>query len=126
MKRDMDLVRGILLAHEEKSADNSLVTFNFQDFAEVDKEVLRAHVLLLVGRGYLVEGGGGGYESYVLAGSITSTGYDFLDSVRDPKIWKKTKEAAEAVQGWSISLLSRIADGYIKQLIKSKSGLEIV
>jgi hypothetical protein len=45
---------------------------------------------------------------------ITRSGHDFIDSVRDPKIWSDTKHAAEKVGGWTADMLAGIAKAYLK------------
>lgn len=46
---------------------------------------------------------------------LTWDGHEFLDKIRDPKIWKKTKEGAQVIGTWSISVLKEIAVSIAKQ-----------
>jgi Hypothetical protein (DUF2513) len=41
-------------------------------------------------------------------------GHDYLDAVRDPKIWKMTKEATDKVGSWAFELVKEVAKGLIK------------
>ncbi len=52
-------------------------------------------------------------------------GHDFVDSVRDPEIWKATKSSVEKVKGFSVDLLVAVAKGIIKKKISDLSGVEI-
>jgi hypothetical protein len=45
---------------------------------------------------------------------LTWFGHDFLDSVRDPAIWKATKEGAAKIGGFSVHLLGALAKGLIR------------
>ena len=49
---------------------------------------------------------------------LTWRGHDFLDSVRDPEIWRKTKEGATKAGGFTLDLLMDLA----KAIIKAKLG----
>ena len=57
--------------------------------------------------------------------ALTWEGREFLDSVRNPETWAKTKEGAHKIGTWSISLLSDMAKAYAKHLAKEKLGLDL-
>ncbi len=46
--------------------------------------------------------------------SMSWAGHEFLDSVRNPHVWKQTKSAAERLSSWTLSTLAELAKGYIK------------
>ena len=52
-------------------------------------------------------------------------GHDFLDSVRDPKIWQETKDAASKAGGFTMGLLADLAKGLIKTQIKKHTGVDL-
>jgi Hypothetical protein (DUF2513) len=52
-------------------------------------------------------------------------GHDFLDSIRDPEIWRKTKEGAEAAKGFSFDLLKALAKGLIKTQLEQRTGVKL-
>jgi len=54
---------------------------------------------------------------------LTFSGHEFLDTIRDPEVWRRTKAGALKVGGLSVALLKTIATGYLKHLIKEKLGL---
>lgn len=45
---------------------------------------------------------------------ISWAGHEFLDSVRDPEIWRKTKDGATKVGSWSLKLLGEMATGFVR------------
>lgn len=56
---------------------------------------------------------------------LTWSGHDYLDSVRDPKIWEQTKKTAETAGGFTVEILGALAKGLIKEKIKKHTGVEI-
>lgn len=107
MKRDPDLIREILLnveAHPDWMMPN--VT------AATDHMTLLGHVKLLQDAKYLVaeKGKSGATHGY----RITWQGHEFLDDIRDPEIWRKTKGGAKEVGSWSIKLLGDLATGFVR------------
>ena len=45
---------------------------------------------------------------------ITWAGHEFLDTVRDPEIWRKTKNGADQLGSWTIKILADMASGYVR------------
>ena len=56
---------------------------------------------------------------------FTPIGHDFIDSVRDPETWAKTKKATEAAGGWTLDLLKDLAKGLVKKQIEKHTGIEL-
>jgi hypothetical protein len=52
-------------------------------------------------------------------------GHDFLDSVRDPEIWAKTKQGAETAKGFTVDLLKDLAKGLVKKQIEDYTGVKL-
>lgn len=126
MKRDMELVRALLLAVEGKGDEYGSLFVN----AETDRDALgladySAHQLMyhlgLLQQAGFVEGsalhGEGAGEFNVER--LTWAGHEFLDDVRDPKIWKLTKEGAKQAGIGSVALIGELAKGYAKQMAQS-------
>lgn len=92
MKRNMDLIREILL-QVEANTDGNIVL----DLPDYQANEIGRHVELMIERG-LVEGttlssrDGPAHEilSYVI-GRMTWDGYEFLEVARDDTLWKKAK-----------------------------------
>lgn len=107
MKRDMDKVRGVLLAIEE--LDRPLYLTHGTPAiggTEGGREMIE-YLTLLVSAGFLDKGQHSTYR-------MTWEGQVFLDKVRDPEIWQKTKEGAGKLGSWSVKLLGDIATGFIR------------
>ena len=89
MKRDLDLVRQILIAME--SGEHGFVgdTFTIEDYSD---EQIGYHVFLMADAGLIsaLDATTISDESpSAIPKSITWAGHDFLDSVRDETVWKK-------------------------------------
>jgi hypothetical protein len=52
-------------------------------------------------------------------------GCDFLDSVRDPEIWRKTKAGALASGGFTLGLMADLAKGFLRKQIMEKTGIDL-
>ena len=56
---------------------------------------------------------------------ISSEGHDYLDAVRDEKIWAKTIKTVNAISGATLSAIMGIAVAYGKQAVEEKFGLKL-
>ena len=61
----------------------------------------------------------------VIPFDLTYQGHEFLDSIRDPEIWRRTKDAGANVGGAGLGFMWEIAKGIGKQMIKERLGIEI-
>ena len=50
---------------------------------------------------------------------LTFEGHQFLDTVRENKIWQKTKSALKAVSGASLSVITSIAKDFLIDYLKT-------
>lgn len=107
MKRDMDKVRGVLLALE---AHNGPFLMHLKTptlgGTEDGRETVE-YILMLHSAGFLESSQRSVYR-------LSWAGHEFLDSVRDPEIWRQTKEGAGKVGAWSMKLLGELAVGFAK------------
>jgi hypothetical protein len=91
MKRDMELVRAILLAMEAHASGFAPDPFTIRGY---DQETIQHHVWLME-QGGLVTASDvtvqGDASPVALPGSLTWAGHDFLDTVRTDKVWRKVK-----------------------------------
>lgn len=55
--------------------------------------------------------------------SITFTGHKFLDTIRDDKVWKKTKNVLSGFKSTSIEIISETASKVITNLINQQLGI---
>ncbi len=131
MKRDMDLVRKLLLdiekADESRPSMADLIGYPL-DEVELDvREKYAYHLKMLVEQAGLVTG----IDASSLSGGdwmnlqLTWQGHDFLDNTRSSAVWKKTKEGAEKVGGAGWDVLVGLAKEYVKQEVKAKLGFDL-
>jgi hypothetical protein len=115
LKRDMDLIRGLLLKLEQQNLDGNEYDLNVAELgiARHSNEEVAYHVELLIDAGFLdAERTQSG--SFV-ARKLTFAGCDFIDSVRDPKIWRMTKAVAKKVGGFTAAALVAAAKAIVKE-----------
>ena len=113
MKRDMDLIRKILLWLELPDT---------KPFVDVGHSVeqIRYHNYLLVDAGLAngvdVSDLSNPEPEYELT-SLTWKGHEFLDAARSETNWKRAKECFAVVGGFSLSVLKELLVTYMKQQI---------
>jgi hypothetical protein len=52
-------------------------------------------------------------------------GREFIDTVRDPEIWSKTKKSIEQMKGFTIDLLKDLAKGFSKKQVEEYTGVTL-
>lgn len=126
MKRDMDLIRNLLLAVERNDDLDSEGHILSEDPAEFELENVTPSQLkydqVLLLEGGLLRGSVG--LTPIISG-MTMRGHDFLDSIRDPLLWEKTKKAAGEAGGFTLELLGDLARGFIKTQIERHTGVSL-
>lgn len=119
MKRDLDLIRSILL-EIERSNDLKTSCTSIAEALNHDVFEISHHVNLLLDAGYLIatpfKALGYKYNEYCIK-RITNQGYDYLDSVRDEKVYSATKKALKGVAGFSLEIVKETASSVIKSFI---------
>jgi hypothetical protein len=117
MKPDMNLTRELLLRLESLpiSAGESY------SFDPGDKEIaidghslheMECHLSFLREIGFIDCPGPQPMQGISFLG-LTCSGHDYLDAVRNPESWRKTKEVAEAAGGLTVDVLKELALGRI-------------
>lgn len=86
LKRDMDLIRSILLEIEGKESTTSWVTLSLEGYSD---EQINYHLDLLDQVGFL-EVKKFSLERHMVR-NITMRGHDFLDNAKNESVWEKTK-----------------------------------
>ncbi|WP_374545055.1 DUF2513 domain-containing protein [Rhodoblastus sp.] len=129
MKRDMDLIRELLLKLEALPMRPGGVVTISPDAEEIavaghDVEQIEYHLSLILEAGLIEQ-----LDVHPMFGisfrRLSWQGHDFLDSVRDPRIWEKTKKGAEAAGGFTVDLLKDLAKGFIKKQVEEYTGVKI-
>jgi predicted MarR family transcription regulator len=115
VKRDMDLVREILLAIE---SDRRLDGTQFLRFALPDQDTHEVGYTVdrLIHAG-LVEGSRDrrAHGQAPMVSALTWEGHEFLDNIRDPGVWAETKEKAKPLLSVSLAVLAEIAKAEIRK-----------
>lgn len=112
MKRDLDLMRDMMLCIEENvSGFRFLRRDSFLDLCD-DKDVIAYHLRILVEAGFIdaqdVSSNEG--EDYAVHG-LTYAGCDYLDSVRSSSVWSQVKERLKKIGGIaSTEIIKKVAD----------------
>jgi hypothetical protein len=111
MKRDADLVRTILLAVE--NADGGELV-RLPPIDGHSSSAVHFHVRLLLEAGLLQTAlpDRKPKQSWIIL-RLTWAGYDLLDHIRDPKIWRITKAGAAKIGSWSVETLAALAKAAI-------------
>lgn len=125
LKRDIDLVREILLAIERDPRMHggqtegamtwlaaSAADFGLDRAVHSDEEVAY-HVRMLIEEGFVT-----GRKQFPLVGALTWKGHEFLDTVRDGEIWRQTKDTAAKAGAYSLQALFAIATEIAKQKLR--------
>ena len=125
MRRDMDLIRLLLLRLEEQSLDDPLTpavipTADLRPNEYYTAAETEAHLLMLYQAGFIDHGEAAAslYPGAWVFRSLTWQGQDFLDTVREDEVWSQTKEAAKKVGGFSVAIIAELA----KAIIKAKAA----
>ena len=127
MKRDMDLVRLILLEIEDKYRSTAIYDLAIDGY---DTEMVAYHCKILYEAG-LISDYKAQYadnEIYGLGvGSLTWDGNDFLEKIRDDSQWKKVKETItkkglplviDTIKSVANALISATVEGITNSIMK--------
>jgi hypothetical protein len=114
VKRDIKLIRLLLLREEEGAASAELVSYdpgliNYNSILAIEAGLLR---------GQIYHEGASNIAIATVSG-ITWAGHDFLDATRDSRIWKKTRSRALAL-GTTWNLLLEYIDHQARQRLRRR------
>lgn len=117
MKRDMNLIREIMIALEAESSGSA------PDPVEIDgytDEQINYHTLLLIEAGLVVGKKLRTSESdipYAFPSRITWKGHEFLDEARDKNRWKEALQVVQQKGGGAVSIgvLTQLLSALAKQ-----------
>ena len=104
MKRDMDLVRNLLLGIEERDrGDGNWTSFGdltLPEGTETPEPMVQEHLRLLLEAGLIEAMVDNTWSSRAVRPiRLTWAGHDFLAAIRDEGVWSSTKEAVGKVGG---------------------------
>ena len=124
MKLDKDLVREILLAIEASDqTPDSWIDLAIDSHSE---DEVSYHVMLLHEAGLIVAQDLCSMSDFDWRPKrLTIRGHEFLDTVRDGEVWRRTKVGAEKAGVASIGFLLELGKAYGKQVLKERLGIEL-
>jgi hypothetical protein len=119
MKRDIELIRQILLIIEAQPAGERMDGITIPDDRWSDAELIE-HIRLMFDAD-LIEGVGSdthdGFEILTIRG-LTNAGHDLIDSIRSDEVWSQTKEKVGKVGGSvGVETLKTIAATIVTKLL---------
>lgn len=123
MELNHDLVREVLLYIEREFSHNDLRLASSIRIAAYDQSAVLYTVRRLLEARYIV-GKPMGYNN-VPDSSISAlswAGHEYLDTIRSPEVWRKTKGIASKIGSVSLSAMSQIASEVLSAMIKSATS----
>ena len=131
MRRDMDLIRVIMLKLEDwdKSPGSILSTSDIENEFPIEgytHHQVMYHYKLIVDKGWIDTGGFPviTFRTLYFRG-LTNEGHDFVDSVRDEAVWAMTRDGAKKAGAFTLELLGQLAKGFAKKQIEKHTGIEL-
>jgi hypothetical protein len=128
MQRDMEYIRELLLkieaAPDAIESSNRLISIPRNE-TEIQK--LWYHLGMLVDDVSFVSAIDAHHEQGQewLNMQLTWQGHEFLDTVRDPEVWARTKEGAKKAGNFAIGFVFDPAKAYGKHIAKERLGIDI-
>lgn len=123
LKRDLDLVRSILLRVE--GADGALGLRDFSSDAYTD-DVVAYHLQLMENRGLIDASFTKDWSGSVVKatiGGLTWEGADYLDAIRDDGLWRKTKDALARAGAVTFGAVKEVAVAVAVASAKASLGI---
>jgi hypothetical protein len=121
MKRDLELVRKLLLYFDEKPHPEQV---EVPPIPEYDEVTIKYHLVLLYDAGYLrcepIRSKTSDRIIYVLPFELTWDGHEFLDKIRSPHVWDEVM-ANMKERGFvsaSVDFIKRLADAAIRKRLR--------
>lgn len=105
MKRDMELIRMVMLAAEKTKEPNELIDPKFEGHNEIE---ISYHIALLDDAGLLH-----GQDRSAIgvfrwsAGALTWAGHEFVEAIKDEKVWKE-----------ALAITAKSGDGTVFEILK--------
>lgn len=123
VKRDMDLLRTILLQIESNPQMDGTIYFGFakpedMDISGYSEDEFIYHMQLLISQEFI---NGSGDSLPINVRGLTWAGHEFLDNIRNDSVWANTKKrVGDLVGSVSISVIAAVAEAEMKKLVGLK------
>jgi len=120
MKRDLDLIRQLLIFFEEKESPQHIEVPPIEGYDEL---AIKYHLVLLYDAGLLrcepVRSSTSDRVIYVLPFALTWEGHEFLDKVKNESVWKKIRTVVASKGGsLAFSVVNQLATRYALEMVK--------
>ncbi|WP_407634481.1 DUF2513 domain-containing protein [Lactiplantibacillus plantarum] len=132
MQLKQDCVRYVLLELEEQKFNMIIFGANDTDIAtkladdRFSTDDIRYTLFELFSGGFITAEITKFKTDYLLrVTSITWSGHELLDDIRDTEVWRKTKDVTSSFSSISVSILKNVATAVITGIIKQKTGLPL-
>lgn len=119
MKLNHDCIRSVMLYLEENLKITSIIDTKDINLPEYTQEDIDYSVSKLIEANYL-DGNINRFITgtyFINVKSITWEGHQFLNNVRDSKVWSNTKSKLSSFSSVSINIMSQVAASVITQMI---------
>lgn len=124
MRRNTDIIRHLLLSIEGddkyKNTEEAKVESEYKEkYKEEWDEIKREHYLWLLEAEFIeakVINRADGYR-FIYPERLKWAGAEYLDSVRDSKVWRTTKEKLSIVGSASLPVIQKIATSIIEKML---------
>ncbi len=122
MKRDLEILRAILLALETQTDSSGLTANRIPGFPTdqvnynltllIEERFVRGNITRTSGQA----GGGVAYGQ-----RLEWAGHDLLDAIRSPKVWEETKATIDKVGAFSIGLVKELAMAIAARAVRGQA-----
>lgn len=124
MKLDHDFVRNILLKIEDCNKPGGIENEEYRELMADNNKSFNelAYTIQKLIEGNIISGKvlwGNNQPAYIQPANLTFRGHEYLDNIRDTKIWHKTKTITSKFSSVSIDIMSKVA----AELISKSLGL---
>lgn len=124
MKLNQECIRDLLLYLEDNLSYKHDININGLKLKEYSEEELIYTAERLIEANLISCVCAKGFDiPVIIARSITYSGHQFLDNIRDDGVWKETKKITSKVASTSIQIISDIASQVISNIISKQMGL---
>lgn len=124
MKRDMELIRKLLLFFDEKETPEQVQVPPIDGYNDL---TIKYHLVLMYDAGLLrcepVTSTTSDRVIYVLPFELTWDGHEFLDTIRNDSVWQRVRETISAKGGsLAFSIISKLASKFALEYVTGDAG----
>jgi hypothetical protein len=122
MKLDHDKVRKFLIAIEDSTDIHGLSEVEANRFAkenDLNREEL-AYMVTKLSEGDLITGNvkwAGNRVYWINPGNLTYSGHEYLDNIRDDKVWAAVKKTGKGLASMSLSIAVELGKAKLREMV---------